>query len=205
MTETLLAWLTLYGVTALFLMLTVGSIGVPLPSTLILMVVGSIVEQGDLNFWTVIACGSAGAILGDQIGYWFARWAGRRVVRRITDKVGGTSNVERAHRFNARWGSTGIFLTRWLIGPLGPWVNLSCGLTEFKWSRFLFWGVLGEILWVVLYVSLGRIFSDRVEYLSELAGNLTWLIVGMLATSLLGWKLFKYFRDHETENRQPAP
>jgi membrane protein DedA with SNARE-associated domain len=49
-------------------------------------------------------------------------------------------------------------------------------------------------LWVVLYVGLGWFFSDRVVYLAELLGDLTWVIVGAIATTFLGWKLFSYFR-----------
>jgi hypothetical protein len=31
--------------------------------------------------------------------------------------------------------------------------------------------------------------------LAELLGNLTWVIVGVMATTILGWKLFQYFRN----------
>jgi hypothetical protein len=41
---------------------------------------------------------------------------------------------------------------------------------------------------------LGNIFSDRVQVLADLLGNLTWVIVGFIAATLLGWKLFQYFR-----------
>ncbi len=73
----------------------------------------------------------------------------------------------------------------------------------------MFWDVLGEVLWVVLYVMLGRIFSNRVQALAELLGNLTWVIVGVIATMILGWKLFRYFRNaSETPSKEsylPAP
>jgi hypothetical protein len=73
----------------------------------------------------------------------------------------------------------GIFLSRWLVTPLGPWLNLTSGIAGYSWPRFLFWDVTGEVLWVVIYVNLGKIFSDRVSALAELLGNLTWVIVGV--------------------------
>lgn len=42
----------------------------------------------------------------------------------------------------------------------------------------------------MIYVSLGRAFSDQVQTIASLLGNLTWVIVGLLAAALLGWKLF---------------
>jgi membrane-associated protein len=194
-TDQLLAWLSLYGVPALFGILVVTCAGVPFPDTLLLLTVGSFVAQGDMKLWQVLVVGCAGAIAGDQIGYCLGRWGGRRLVRRITNKVGGADKIKRAEAFSKRWGGPGIFFSRWLVGPLGPWINLSSGITAYPWPRFVVWDVLGEVLWVVLYLMLGKIFSDRVQSLAELLGNLTWVIVGGIAATILGWKLFQYFRN----------
>jgi membrane-associated protein len=179
----------------MFGILVVGCAGIPLPNTLMLLAVGSFVAQGELTLWQVLVVGSAGAVAGDQIGYCAGRMGGRRLVRRITDKVGGTDAIKRSEGYMRRWGGYGIFFSRWLVGPLGPWINLSSGITVYPWRRFIIWDVLGEVLWVCLYVMLGWLFSDRVQYLADLFGNLTWVIVGAIAASVLGWKLFQYFRD----------
>jgi membrane protein DedA with SNARE-associated domain len=202
--DQLLAWVSLYGVPALFGILLVTCLGVPFPGTLMLLAVGSFVAQGDMKLWQVLVVGSAGAIGGDQIGYWLGRWGGRRLVHRITDKVGGADMIKRAEAFAQHWGGAGIFFSRWLVGPLGPWINLSSGITEYPWPRFTLWDVLGEMLWVVLYVILGKTFSDRVQGLAELLGNLTWVIVGVIAAIILGWKLFQYFRDPDVAESDKA-
>ena len=194
MIDQLLAWLSLYGVPALFVILVVTAAGIPFPDTLMLLLVGSFVAQGEMKLWEVLVVGSAGAIIGDQIGYCFGRWGGRRLVRRITNKLGGADKMKRAEAFSRRWGGAGIFFSRWLVGPLGPWVNISSGITAYPWHRFIVWDVMGEVLWIVLYVMLGNIFSDRVQDVADLLGNVTWVIVGVLAAIILGWKLFQYFR-----------
>jgi membrane-associated protein len=203
-TDQLLAWLSLYGVPALFGILVVTCAGVPFPDTLLLLTVGSFVAQGEMKLWQVLVVGCAGAIVGDQIGYCVGRWGGRRLVRRITNKVGGTDKIKRAEAFSKRWGGPGVFFTRWLAGPLGPWINLTSGITAYPWPRFIFWDSLGEVLWVVLYLMLGKIFSDRVESLADLLGNLTWVIVGALAATILGWKLFQYFRNSGVTQAEKA-
>ena len=68
--------------------------------------------------------------------------------------------------FAKRWGAVGIFFTRWLITSLGPWLNLTSGMTGYPWPWFFLWGVLGEVLWVV----------------------------GLIAAVLLGWKLLRYLQ-----------
>jgi membrane-associated protein len=194
-TDQLFALLSSYGLPALFIILAVSSAGVPFPITLLLIATGSFVAQGEMVLWQVLIICSAGAIIGDQIGYWLGRSGGRKLVHRLTRRFGGAEMVKRAEAFTKRWGGVGIFLSRWLVTPLGPWLNLTSGITGYSWPRFLFWDVLGEVLWVLIYVTLGNLFSDRVSALAELLGSLTWVIVGVIAVAILGWKLLQYFRS----------
>ncbi len=202
-TDQLLSALSLYGYPVLFGVIAVASTGVPFPVTLMLIVAGSFVEQGEMNLWWVLGLASGGAIVGDQIGYGLGRWGGRRLALKISRKFsGGEVKLQKAEAFSERWGGVGIFFSRWLVTPLGPWLNVTSGITNYPWPRFLFWDVLGEVLWVVIYVMLGKIFSDRVESMSDMLGDLTWVILGLIAAVLLGWKLLKYFRPTNSVVRE---
>jgi membrane-associated protein len=194
-TDQLFGLLSTFGLPALFIIIVIASVGVPLPISLLLIASGSFVARGEMRLWQVIIICSAGAITGDQIGYWLGRWGGRKLVGRVTKRFGGAEMIQRGEAFTKRRGGMGIFLSRWLVTPLGPWLNLTSGITGYSWPRFLFWDVTGEVLWVVIYVNLGKIFSDRVSALAELLGNLTWVIVGVIAAAILGWKLLQYFRS----------
>lgn len=90
-------------------------------------------------------------------------------------------------------GPPGIFTSRWLVGALGSWVNLSSGIARYPWPGFLLWDVLGEVLWVVGYVSLGLLFNDRVQALADLLGSLCWLLLALLVAAA-GWTLARQFR-----------
>jgi uncharacterized SAM-binding protein YcdF (DUF218 family) len=47
---------------------------------------------------------------------------------------------------------------------------------------------------VLLYVMLGNFFSDRVQALSEVLGDFTWTILGLIVVAVLGWLLWRNFR-----------
>jgi membrane-associated protein len=203
--EQLLGALVLYGLPILFGVLVMAAIGLPLPATLLLIAAGSFVDRGVLNLWAVLGVALVAAVLGDQIGYGLGRWGGRSLAVRIGDRM-GTGQLDRAEALAARWGSLGIFLSRWLLSPLGPAINLSSGLAAYPWLAFLALDIAGEIIWVGLYVWLGRLFSDRVEALSDLLGNLTWALVGLLFVLLLGWKLLQSWRvSHPATTHAPLP
>jgi membrane-associated protein len=193
LSDYLLGTLGLYGPAVLFVVLLVGSVGVPTPGSLLLLVAGSFVEQGEMNLWHVLALACVGSVIGDQIGYAIGRWGGRRAASRL-GRWFGEKRLESAEGWLRRRGGWGIFLSRWLLTPLGPFVNITSGLSGYSWPRFLLYDLLGEALWVVLYVLLGRFFSDSVEDLSDVLGDFTWAAVGLLLAILLGWVLWRQLR-----------
>ena len=199
LSDQLLALLSQYGLPVLFAVIAIAAVGIPLPISMMLVAAGSFVELGEMKLWQVILVASAGAILGDQIGYALGRWGGQRVAGRLRRRRKGAEQIERADAFARRWGAAGIFFSRWLITPLGPWLNLTSGMAKYPWPRFLVWDVLGEVLWVVLYVMLGKFFSDRVQELVEILGNLAWVVLGLVVAAILGWKLLKYVRPALSE------
>jgi len=194
MGEQILALLSQYGSPVLFAAVLVASVGVPLPITLLLVVTGSLVSQGAMRFWAVVVLAVAGSVIGDQIGYAIGRWGGAKLVTRFSAFLGGPARLDQVEAKARHYGAPGVFFSRWLVSPLGPWVNLATGIAGYSWLHFLVWDVLGESLDAFIFVALGRTFSDRVLELDAVTGNVTWTLVALLVTVLLGWKLFSYVR-----------
>jgi membrane protein DedA with SNARE-associated domain len=190
MSEQLLAALVRYGSPALFAVVAIAAVGIPLPITLLLIVTGSLVAQGAMNVWSAIAIATVGSVAGDQIGYAVGRWGGKVLAAKFSRMFG---NAERIGQLEARakgWGGAGVFFSRWLVAPLGPWINFASGAADYSWLRFTLWDVLGESFGAALFIWLGLVFSDRVQEVGAILGNLTWVIVGLLIVAFLGWKLF---------------
>jgi membrane-associated protein len=194
MSDQLLALVSQYGAPALFGIVAIAAIGVPLPITLLLIVAGSMISQGAMSLWWTLGAAGAGSILGDQAGYAIGRWGGPVVVAKLIGLFGKHANLEAMEAKAKAWGGPGIFLTRWLLSPLGPWINLASGTAGYPWHRFLFWDVLGELTGAAIYISLGRVFSDSVMALDAVLGDLTWAFAALLAAIVLGWQLFAYLR-----------
>jgi membrane protein DedA with SNARE-associated domain len=191
-TDQVLSALLLYGLPVLFGVILICSVGIPFPVSLVLVAAGSFVQQGDMKLWQVITVASVAAVAGDQVGYGLARWGGRRLIGRVGTSLGIDAKIKQAEALTKRWSGAGIFLSRWLVTALGPWVNVTSGIAGYPWRRFLLWDVLGQVLWVVLYVTLGYVFSDRVQAIAEILGNLAWVVVGLIVAVILGWKLVGY-------------
>ncbi len=163
MFDQLLAAVTDYGSPALFAVVAVAAVGVPLPVTLLLIVTGSLVAQGAMNLWPTIAIATAGSVAGDQLGYAVGRWGGKVLVARLRGMFGDAERIEKLDAKAKSWGGAGVFFSRWLVTPLGPWINFASGAADYSWLWFTVWDVLGELLGSALFICLGLAFSDRVQ------------------------------------------
>lgn len=75
-----------YGDWAMFIGITLKNAGIPIPGETITIVGGVLAGSGDLNYWLVVGMATAGAVIGDNFGYWIGRlggWAILSVFRRL--------------------------------------------------------------------------------------------------------------------------
>lgn len=194
----LLDTMATYGSFAIFGAILLASIGAPLPASFLLVAAGSFVTQGEMELWSVLIAGATGAILGDHIGYGIGRIGGRAVVQRLSQRFHAELLITQAEKTMERWGGVGVFLSRWLLTAVGPYVNLTSGLMGYHLLHFSLWDILGELLWVALYVQIGRLFSDQLATISDALGDLTWVVVGVVAILFIGYKLLQSFRSSAT-------
>lgn len=204
LSDQLLSAFVSYGLPVLFGVVVAASVGAPLPASLLLITAGAFSQSGDLNYAWVVVAAVLGAVLGDNVGYGIGRWGGRHMATRLSRWFGGPQRLAQAEAAAARYGGAGIFLSRWLLSPIGPAINLTSGLAVYAWPKFVLWDLLGELLWVGLYTLVGRIFSDQVQIMSDLLGSIAGALVGVAATSVLGVLVIRQFRSPRPPRSAPA-
>ena len=136
-----------YGLVFLFGIVCLESAGLWVPGETALIAAGVYASNGHLSIAGVIGVAAAGAIIGDNIGYWLGREGGRRLLyryawlTRFADRV-----MPPAERFFKRHGGKAVFLARFFGGVrvTGAWM---AGITRMEWWRFLAWNAAGGIVW----------------------------------------------------------
>lgn len=204
MIDELMSAIATYGPAALAVALAINCFGLPFPTSLLMLANGALAKDGDADLATLAVAGIVGAVAGDQAGYWLARLGGGAIAARLAGRIGAAGALAKAEAFSKRWGVAGVFATRWLLSPLGPYVNLAAGAARMPWLAFTLPDLAGEALWVVLYLSLGWVFADSVAAVSEILGNATWFLAAGLVTAAIGIALYRTRRNAGT-GRAPAP
>lgn len=184
-TETLLALVPVYGPALLAAITFASCLALPVPASLAMLAGGAFSATGDLSLPLVSAAAFAGAMAGDQMGFWVGRSASGFLDRLAARP--SRARMLRAARLRLQGQAVlAVFFTRWLVSPLGPWVNLMAGSMGVGWGRFTLGSVLGEGLWVVIYVGLGWAFAAQVDRLGSVLGTVSGLVLAvMIAAGLL--------------------
>ena len=136
-----------YGLVLVFLVIAAESAGAPVPGETVLVAAGVAASQGRFSITTVIIVSAAGAIVGDNVGYWLGRELGRGFLQRYGFIARFSGRVlPRAEAFFERHGGKSIFLARWFSGfrIAGAWI---AGFARMPWWRFLLWNAAGGISW----------------------------------------------------------
>lgn len=186
MIETFYALVPQYGGWILFVVTFLSCLAIPFPASLVMLAAGAFVASGDLSGLAVVAGAMGGAVLGDQLGYLAGRAGGRWLIARLSRRPAAAAWLARAEaRMDAGAGRT-VFLSRWLASALGPYVNIAAGAARVEWRRFTVAAVLGEAVWVALYVGLGFLFSSRVEAIGATLPSVLVAVAAAAVALMLG-------------------
>ncbi len=187
MTDWLLGLVPQYGIWLLAVGTFSSCLALPIPASILMIAAGGFVASGDLSLTGSTGAALAGAVIGDQTGYFGGRWGGSRVIEKLGSRA---EPIARATAFLATRGGIAVFLSRWFISALGPYVNLAAGAAGLSWLRFTIAGLLGEAVWVAIYLGAGYAFSGNLAAASGMAFDLLGVLAaGAVALGLGTWLL----------------
>ena len=163
-----------YGYWAVFIGIALENMGIPLPGETITITGGFLAGSGDLNYWLVLVSAIAGAVLGDNFGYWIGRIGGWQFLLR----AGRFFRIQEAQmelareKFSKNAGKAVFFgrfvtLLRILAGPMA-------GIARMPYQQFLYCNLGGATLWASVIITLsyflGRLVSLQqiVQWITEL-------------------------------------
>jgi membrane-associated protein len=179
----LLGLVATYGYICLAGIVFVASAGVPLPLQLILISLGALsTQRGGPNFLLLGLVGALTALGGDLVDYLLGRLGGQPALRWFLRKRGRSGTVDQElQRRLPFWRRSGlvILVTRFLLTPLGVPVSLLAGATRLALPRFVSWDLLGEAIFVLGSLALGRVFGRSLLHGGSLS-FVSWAIAAAL-------------------------
>ncbi|PPQ29663.1 DedA family protein [Rhodopila globiformis] len=168
-----------FGYGAIFGGVLLESTGLPLPGES-LMIAAALyaATTHHLDIFILVPVAAAGAICGDQIGYFVGRWIGYRLLAHWGRKIGLTDERLGLGRYLfRRYGSVVVFFGRF-VAVLRTFAALLAGANRMPWHSFLLWNALGGIGWTSLYGFGAYALGHAMERISGPLGIVLAVVAG---------------------------
>src|SRR5215472_8944299 len=172
-----------YGYLAVFLLVGAESLGIPLPGETALITAGIYAGHTHrLSPWLIFAVATAGAIIGDNLGYWIGEKGGYRLARRYGSKVRLDERKLKIARylFDTHGGKV-VFFGRF-VSILRTYAAFLAGTSKMAWRRFVVANASGGIVWAGIYTLAGYFFGNMLQHVS---GILDWVLIGVAAVAIV--------------------
>ncbi|KPV53046.1 hypothetical protein SE17_11890, partial [Kouleothrix aurantiaca] len=105
LSDSALTYIVTYGAFALGVILLLAAVGLPLPSTFVVLASGAFVQQGVLDLTSALVVGLLCVVLGDTLSYGM----GRLLRRPINRRFGGSPAWLRAEEYFQKRGGPAIY------------------------------------------------------------------------------------------------
>lgn len=138
-----------------------------LPGDSLLFTAGILAATGHFNI-TVLFLGSfLCAVLGDSFGYFFGKKMGPKIFSKENSFFWNKKNIEKTNVFYTRHGDKTITLARF-VPIVRTFAPIMAGVGEMKYRKFIFWNVLGGVLWTGAMTFGGYFLGNSVKNIDGL-------------------------------------
>ncbi|NEB77475.1 DedA family protein [Streptomyces sp. SID14478] len=182
------------------------SLGIPLPGEIVLVSAALLSSQsGDVNPFVLGVCATAGAVVGDSIGYAIGRKGGRPLLAKLGRKFPkhfGPAHVATAERSFQKWGMWAVFIGRF-IALLRIFAGPLAGVLHMPYWKFLTANFLGGVVWAggttaVIYY-LGVVAEDWLKRFSYVGLGVA-VLFGLASMLLMKRRAAKVAAEHSAES-----
>ncbi len=193
-----------YGYWAVFIGIALENTGIPIPGETITIVGGFLAGSGDLSFWFVLGSAIAGAVIGDNFGYWIGRIGGWPFLVRLGKffKI-PEHKLEDARRKFSKNAAMAVFFGRF-VTLLRIFAGPMAGIAKMRYSQFILFNFGGAAIWAAIMVTLSY-FLGRIIPLHQLVHGIAQF--GVIALSLVvAWTIFSWWwksRPHKSKESKP--
>ena len=195
MLETVILWITQYGYVALFFLLMLGIVGLPIPDETIMVFSGYLIQRGTFQAGPTWLTALAGSVCGITLSYLIGRTLGMTVVLRYGKYVHFTpARLEKVLKWFERVGHWALFIGYYIAG-VRHFSAIFAGTSGLKWPSFALFAYSGAAVWVTTFLTIGYFVGEKWEMMAEqVHHNLTRISVVVLA--IVGAVLiYRYWRS----------
>ncbi|WP_275983759.1 DedA family protein [Paenibacillus hamazuiensis] len=182
-----------YGYVALFGLLALGIVGLPVPDEILMTTVGSLASMGVLSYSMSFVVCYLGAMTGMIVSYTLGRKVGKPVLYRVGKWVKlSPSRLEKAEGWFHKYGLWTVAFGYYVPG-VRHFTCYLAGVSGVGFWRYLLYAGTGALIWVFSFLTLGHLIGENAPALLNLIHKYMGISIAVLLV-ILGIVVYWYIR-----------
>jgi membrane protein DedA with SNARE-associated domain len=188
---------------ALFVLLILGTLGLPFPEDGILLLSGFLTAHHIIRPLPAFLIVYSSLLMTDFLLYSVGKKYGRRLVEhKRFQKIITNERLAKFEKKFKKWGFLVVFFGRHLLG-LRTQIFLVAGVMKMSWKKFLIVDAISALLTITLWGGLGYLGGNRIQALRRDITNIEQIAMIILAILVGSIMLFKYFKKRRNTLGRP--
>lgn len=194
--ELIISFLSDWGYIALFILMALENMNIPIPSEIILGFAGFLISQDIFSFWPTVIIGTVAGLAGSLASYYMGAKGGRAILLKYSAKGGLTyRKLEAANSWFDRYGGVAVFTGRLLPG-VRTFISLPAGIAEYPLPHFTGLTIAGTIPWTIFLVYAGMLLGENWHLL--FAYKIEIGIVCIIIAAVIGFAFYHWSKKRGT-------
>ncbi|WP_242466145.1 DedA family protein [Chromatium okenii] len=176
-----------WGYSGIFILMALESTVLPVPSELVLIPAGYLVQQGQMNALVALFAATIGSLVGAFVNYGFALWVGRPFLERYGRYFFvKPALLAKTDAFFMRHGAISTFTGRLILG-IRHLISLPAGLCRMPITTFAIYTSLGAGLWSMILLAVGYLIGNNAALIQEHLPLVTAAVLLFVIATLVGY------------------
>jgi membrane protein DedA with SNARE-associated domain len=173
------------GYPGVFILITLESTLVPIPSELVMPFAGFMASQGEFSLPVILVINSVGALLGSGLCYWIGVVGGKPfLVRYGKYFLVSQHDIEKTEAFFAKHGQRTVLIARFLP-VIRHVISVPAGIARMPLRGFFVQTFIGSTIWGGALILLGWYVGENWEAFSKTLKRVDLLIGAILVLGLV--------------------
>jgi membrane protein DedA with SNARE-associated domain len=181
-----------YGYLLIFLWVFAEQIGLPLPAFPLLLSAGALAGQHKISLALVLLTCVVAALIADNFWYKLGQSRGASVLNFLCRmSLEPDSCVQTTRGSLDRRGPQTLLYSKFVPG-LNTVAAPIAGMSRVPYSRFLFYDLMGSIIWASSSLMVGFIFSEQVDAILNRSRQVGQFVGIVAVVAIIAWIVWKY-------------
>lgn len=198
----ILSWISdpQWGLPAIFILMTMSSMCIPIPSEVVLLFSGYLAFRGEMSMPVVIAISAFGNLAGSVISYYIGLKGGRPLFLKYGKYVWVKEReLDKAHRWFERFGHETVFFGR-MVPVIRAFISVPAGIAEMNFAKFTVYTILGVLPWSIGLGYAGYFLGSKWQEITKYFSGASLFVVAILAAAAVVFIVLHIRRSNSAED-----